>query len=50
MDAAKLWIIREHLGQRNFSDDAISYWMGKELEYQKKTHGGDRKSSDQMIT
>jgi len=46
-DAAKLWVINEHLGRRHFSEEQKSYWRAKQYEYQKKDHGGDRKSSDQ---
>ncbi len=39
MDAAKLWIVREHLGRRHFTREEKSYWRGKEYEYAKKPEG-----------
>ena len=36
LDAAKLCIVNEHLRRRNFTEEQKSYWMGKQLEYQKK--------------
>ena len=50
MEAAKLWMIRENLGRRNFTDEQKSYWRGKQYEMEKKEHGGDRKSKGNDCT
>jgi protein gp37 len=44
MDAAHLWMVNEHLGRRNFTDEQKSYWRGKQYEWGKQKHGGDRAS------
>lgn len=36
MDAAKLWMIHEHRGRRNFNDEQDSYYMGVQYELEKK--------------
>jgi hypothetical protein len=47
MNAAKLWMVNEHLGRRNFTDDQKRYWVGKHLEMQKQQHGGQVRGSGQ---
>ena len=37
LEAAKLWIMNEHLGRRNFSDDQKSYWRAKHQDALKKS-------------
>jgi protein gp37 len=39
MDTAKLWMIREHRGRRNFTDEQRSYFRGTEYELAKKLEG-----------
>jgi hypothetical protein len=36
MDAAKLWMVNEHLGRRNFTDEQKGYWIGMQYEMEKK--------------
>ena len=36
MDAAKLWIIRENRGRRNFTEEQNTYFLGLEHELEKK--------------
>lgn len=40
LDAAKLWIINEHLGRRHFTNEQASYWRGKQYELTKKPEAG----------
>jgi hypothetical protein len=36
LDAAKLWMVNEHLGRRNFTDEQRAYWIGKQYEWEKQ--------------
>lgn len=45
--AAFEWMYKNQLGRRNLTDEQRTYMIGKMYEARKKSHGGDRKSSDQ---
>lgn len=47
MDAARLWVINEHLGRRHFSEGQKSYWRAKQYEYRKKPEGRPKGELDQ---
>jgi len=47
-DAALDWIDKNQLGRRNLTPDAFRYHLGRLYQRSKKSHGGDRKSSDQI--
>src|SRR5262245_6632017 len=44
LGAAKLWIIRNQRGRRNWTPEQQSYYRGKEYELTRGRRGGDRKS------
>lgn len=41
---AKAWAYRNQLGRRNLSDEQRTYLIGKQLEAEKLSRGGDRRS------
>lgn len=47
-DAAEDWIDANQLGRRNLTPDAFTMLLGRRYERMKKSHGGDRKSTDQI--
>jgi hypothetical protein len=47
--SAGIPFLTQHLGRRNFTDDQRSYWIGKQLEYQKKGVGGPRYQNDTLL-
>jgi N6-adenosine-specific RNA methylase IME4 len=46
--AAEDWMDANQLGRRNLSPDAFKWILGRRYNRTKKTHGGDRKSKDQI--
>lgn len=47
-DEASDWIDRNQLGRRNLHPDAFTLLLGRRYNRAKKSHGGDRNSSDQI--
>ena len=47
---ALAWMLERQIGQRNMTDEQMSYSIGKLYEAKKKTRGGDRKSKVQIDT
>lgn len=48
-EAALDWMDANQLGRRNLTPDAFKLLLGRRYNRVKKTHGGDRKSSGQLV-
>ena len=44
------WICKNQIGRRNLSDAQLTILMGRRLEAEKKSHGGDRRSAERIST
>ena len=44
------WICKNQIGRRNLSDAQLTILIGRRLEAEKKSHGGDRRSAETIST
>ena len=49
-DEALIWICSHQLGRRNITEAQRQYLIGQRYDAEKKLHGGDRRSIDQIST